>query len=79
MSKTYPTMERAVKKLEANGWKITQTGNPGIVRADKDGVADSIHLYRNGGTDHIAVIQVGGMHESGLYADNIAQAMRLAR
>ena len=66
----------AIKKLQRGGWKVEGTSNPMIVKATKEH-HDDIRLFRNGGdcAGDVAVIEVGYVN---VFADSIAQAMRIA-
>ena len=78
-------VQNAVNKLTKLGMTVTE--NQGHFTATKTDMSDVIEFSRNGGSDNITCIRVRRSNEqddfqtdyfAGVYADNMAQAIRLA-
>ena len=81
------SLKNAIKKLEKNGFAITNNTNSGIIIANKEDKTRYIIIRRNGGdlSDSIATIQVRKQYcdddtttdyFAGVFCRNITQAIR---
>lgn len=81
------TLQNAIKKLEKNGFKVTQKDNTKFYVAEQEGNRHYIEILKNYGNDDISVIDLRRYgqeddwltdYHAGTFCDNINQAIRLS-